>query len=332
MERFRKTIYISLCLIGIILAVCSLLSIFRNTESRFLKMLDFPRIQFFITSFVSLILFLIFTKRWQWYDYLLVIALTGGLVINGSYIINYTSFVSETVSTAKKDDVTSENKISILLANVKMSNRNAQPLLDLIESNKPDIVIAMEIDDWWENQLEQIETNYTYTQETINSVAYGMTLYSKYPLKEVEVNYINNNKVPSFKSVVQLKNGKDILLFTTHPVPPTLYEDLPDNKGQNEVEIIVLGERIENSKLPVIVAGDFNDVSWGATDKLTETQGLLHDVRVGRGFYNSYNADNVLMRWPLDHILVTKEFQVVKLERLSYIDSDHFPIYIELVL
>nr|WP_271425199.1 hypothetical protein [Aequorivita sinensis] len=38
------------------------------------------------------------------------------------------------------------------------------------------------------------------------------------------------------------------------------------------------------------------------------------------------------MRWPLDHVFVTDEFSVQKLEKLSDIGSDHFPIYIELVL
>lgn len=332
MEKLRKTIYIILSTIAVIVAVCSLLSIFRNTESRFLKMLDFPRIQFFITSFISLILFLILTKKWQWYDYLLVFGLIGGMIVNGSYIINYTTLVSKTVPSASKADLSSNNQISILLANVKMSNRNPQPFLDLIKSKKTDLIIAMEIDDWWNEQLKSIETQYPYTQKTINSVAYGMTLFSKYPLKDVDVNYLNNEKVPSFESIIQLKNGKKILLYSIHPVPPTHYKDLPDNKGQQEVTMAKLGEKVKDSKLPVIVAGDFNDVSWGETNKLTETEDLLHDVRVGRGFYNSYNADIFLMRWPIDHIFVTKEFRLVELERLPYIDSDHFPIYVKLVL
>ncbi|WP_224484711.1 endonuclease/exonuclease/phosphatase family protein [Robertkochia aurantiaca] len=332
MEKLRKTIYYIVATATIILAVCSLLSILRNTESRFLKMLDFSRIQFFIASIISLILFLIVAKRWQWHDYLLVLGLAGGLIINGSYLVNYTTIVSKTVPTASEEDVSPDNQISILLANVKMTNRNAQPFLNLIQLKNPDIIIAMEIDDWWDQQLEQIETDYPYTQETINNVAYGMTLYSKSPLKDVDVNYLNNEKVPSFECTIQLKNGEDILLYSMHPVPPKHSEYFPDNEGQQETAMKTLGKKIKNSNLPIIVAGDFNDVSWGATDELTETNDLLNDVRVGRGFFNSYNAENALMRWPLDHILVTKEFRVVKLERQSDIDSDHFPIYIELVL
>lgn len=332
MEKFKKSIYFVLCFIAIIMAVCSLLSIFRNTESQFLKMLDFPRIQFFVISCLGLVLLTIVIKKWQWYDYLLVLALVGGITVQCSYLIDYTPLVSEAVPSVQAETFSSDDRISILMVNVKMTNRNAKPLLELIAYRNPDLIVAMEVDDWWDRQLQSIETQYPYSQETINSVTYGMTLYSKCRFEDIKVNYLHNQKVPSFESIVELKNGKHVLLYTIHPVPPTHYEDLPDNEGNQEAAMVKLGKKIENATLPVIVAGDFNDVSWGRTNQLTETDGLLHDVRVGRGFYNSYNADNFLVRWPLDHIVVTEEFRLVHLERLSEIGSDHFPIYAELVL
>lgn len=87
-----------------------------------------------------------------------------------------------------------------------------------------------------------------------------------------------------------------------------------------------------DQKLPTVVAGDLNDVVWSYVDELTGTKNILYDVRVGRGFYNSYNAENVFMRWPLDHVFVTKDFRLKQLERLPKIGSDHFPIFVELVL
>ncbi len=71
---------------------------------------------------------------------------------------------------------------------------------------------------------------------------------------------------------------------------------------------------------------------WSHVDVLTETENILYDVRVGRGIYSSYNAESIFMRWPLDHVLVTEEFKLKTIERLPKIDSDHFPIYVELVL
>ena len=102
--------------------------------------------------------------------------------------------------------------------------------------------------------------------------------------------------------------------------------------GQAELAMRKLGQKIDSSKVPTIVMGDFNDVVWSYVNELTITKNLLFDIRTGRGFYNSYNAENILMRWPLDHVYVTKEFRLKAFERLDAIGSDHFPIYVELIL
>lgn len=332
MEKFRRSIYIILCAISIIIALCSVLSIFWNTQSQLLKILDFPRLQFFIASCISLVWLLLLIKHWRWYEVLFVMGLVGSMVIQGSYLKDYTTLVPEAVPSVNQESASSSKPISILLANVKMTNRNSQPLVDLIASKKPDLIIAMEVDEWWDKELQPIEEEYPHTLETINSVTYGMTLYSKYELKDTQVNYLSNRKVPSFESVVKLQNGKTFILYSLHPVPPTHYEHLPDNEGDKEVAMEKLGNKIQNRSHPVIVAGDFNDVSWGRTDRLTETDGILHDVRVGRGMYSSYNADNIFLRWPLDHIFVTDEFGLIELVRLPDIGSDHFPIYAQLIL
>ena len=331
MKKIKKGFYFLLLAIAILLVASSVLSIFTNTESRYLKMLDFPRIQFLIASISVMLLIFTFSKPWKWLKLTVVLLLAGSMVIQASYVLNYTVFVSKAVPSADTS-LSSDNTISILLANIKMSNRNAEPFLKAVEEKKPDLIIVMEVDDWWDEQLKPIEQQYPYSKKSINEVAYGMSLYSKNSLEMFNVNYLNNAKVPSFQSRILLESGETIMLYSMHPVPPTHFEELPDNEGQKELAMIKLGEKINDDNLPTIVAGDFNDVSWGFTNRLTDTYSLLKDVRVGRGFYNSYDANSFFMRWPLDHIFVTKEFGVIELERLESIGSDHFPIYAKLSL
>lgn len=331
MEKTRKIGYIFFYAIGLFFAVCSILSIFRNAEIRFLKMLDFPRIQFFICSLTSLIILLALIRRWKRFDYVLIAGLVIGLFVNGSFLINYTTLVTVEVPMAKEMK-TSNDQFSLLLTNVKMTNRESKPLLKLIKLKKPDLILAMETDKWWDQNLKVLKNEYPFSQHTINDVAYGMVLYSKLPLQKVEVEYLNNDNVPSFESTITLSNGKNITFYSIHPVPPTHFEDLPDNAGQQENALKEIGKKIKSLKFPTIVAGDLNDVVWSYVDELTGTKNILYDVRVGRGFYNSFNAQNPLMRWPLDHVFVSEEFSLKKLERLPTIGSDHFPIYIELVL
>ncbi|MHA7056078.1 endonuclease/exonuclease/phosphatase family protein [Aquimarina sp. M1] len=331
MKNFLKIIYAIFYIVIVLVATFSILSVFRNEETRLLKFPDFPRIQFFVISFISLIVLMLTVKKWKWYDYLLPAGLLLGLFINGYFLINYTMLVPVDVPAAVEVKAT-DSQFSILLTNVKMSNRESQPLIKLIQRKQPDLILAMETDSWWNKELKVLKNEYQYAQETINEAAYGMVLYSKYPLVDIQVKYLNNKKVPSFDCDMTLSNGKHITLHCVHPVPPTHFEDLPDNEGQEEKELKKLGREVAKRKYPTIVAGDLNDVVWSYVDELTGTEDILYDVRVGRGFYNSYNAEIFLMRWPLDHVFVTEEFRLKKIERLEKIGSDHFPIYVELVL
>jgi len=331
MSTARKIVYTVLCVLTVVIMLISVLSVFSNTPNNYMKMLDFPRIQWFIASAITMVLFIALTKHWRWYDYALVAGLLGGMTINASYLIHYTPLFPKRVADAPAGHAT-EDRISLLLANVLMDNRNAEPVLALIKEKKPDFFIAMEVDGWWDEQLAEIAKSYPYVREEPNDVAYGMALYSKFPLENIKVNRLNNKKVPSFETTVILPGNRPIVLHSVHPVPPKSFEKYPDNQGEQEVALRKVGQKVATSNYPSIIAGDLNDVVWGYTDRLTETENLLHDVRVGRGFYNSFNVNKWFMRWPIDHVFVTDHFALHKLERLGDIGSDHYPIYTELVL
>ncbi|HET8854801.1 MAG TPA: endonuclease/exonuclease/phosphatase family protein, partial [Salinimicrobium sp.] len=96
--------------------------------------------------------------------------------------------------------------------------------------------------------------------------------------------------------------------------------------------MMIVAKMAKKDELPVIVTGDFNDVAWSETTSLfQEVSGLL-DPRIGRGFFNTYNANSFIMRWPLDHLFISREWRLVDLERGSDFGSDHFPIYFKLSL
>ena len=52
----------------------------------------------------------------------------------------------------------------------------------------------------------------------------------------------------------------------------------------------------------------------------------------GRGLYPTFNAKYPLLRWPLDHLFVSPHFELMQIDRLPDIGSDHFPIYFRLCL
>ena len=42
-----------------------------------------------------------------------------------------------------------------------------------------------------------------------------------------------------------------------------------------------------------------------------------------RGFFNSYNAENPLFRFPLNHFFHSNDFRLTDLRRLDHVGSDH---------
>ena len=80
----------------------------------------------------------------------------------------------------------------------------------------------------------------------------------------------------------------------------------------------------------MVVAGDLNDVAWSDTTLLFQKISGMLDPRIGRGFYNSFHAQNPFLRFPLDHVFVTESFRLIELKRMPGIGSDHFPIFVKL--
>ena len=327
----RKVFYGIVSVVAAAVAVAAALSLLTDTPNKYLKFLDFPRLQFFWTAVVALPLFVALTRRWRWYDVALVVGLVAGAGIQAYYLLNYTGIVGEDVPTAEAS-VPDDRRVSLLMANVLEENRDTEPLLEMIAARDPDLFLGMETNDFWDEALADVQARYPHSHEVINNAGYGMVLYSKFPLRDLQVRYLQNDQVPSFETVLALPGGREVELHCVHPVPPTDFQDMPDNEGQAEVAFSKVGEMVQAATLPVIVAGDYNDVFWSRTDRLTGTEDLLYDVRVGRGLLSSFDATNWLMRWPLDHVMVTEEFGVVELELLGDIGSDHFPVYVELAL
>jgi endonuclease/exonuclease/phosphatase (EEP) superfamily protein YafD len=188
-----------------------------------------------------------------------------------------------------------------------------------VEEENPDAVLLCETDGWWIKELGSIEDNYPYTIKCPLSNHYGMALYSRLPFKDYRIDYLIQDDVPSFLVIIILPSGDEIELHCVHPRPPVPEETA--RSTERDGELLLIGKSLRDSKLPVIVAGDLNDVAWSRTTKLFQK---------GRGFYNSFHAKYRLIRFPLDHVFHSRHFRLISLKRLEAGGSDHFPIFVSL--
>jgi len=221
----------------------------------------------------------------------------------------------------------SDTRVSILVSNVLTPNKKYQKLLDLVQYWDPDILLTLETDKVWEEKLSVIEENYPHTVKIPQDNLYGMHLYSKLELEDIEVKFLISEEIPSIHGNVILRNGEKIKIHCLHPKPPSPSED--DTSTKRDAELLLVGKEVKDHN-STLVFGDLNDVAWSRTTRLFQQISGLVDPRIGRGFYNTYHAGIPVFRWPLDHVFHSKDFALLKLKRLPNIGSDHFPIYIEL--
>ena len=201
--------------------------------------------------------------------------------------------------------------------------------MEIIHDASPDIVLALEVDEWWTARLwAGVKERYPYKHWHPLSNEYGLALFSRLELIKPEVRFLSDEAIPSIKTGVKLRSGAVVTLYGVHPRPPAIGQD----STQRDVELLLVAQEIKDRDAPAIVAGDLNDVAWSPTTHRFLKRGNLLDPRRGRGFYNTYPARWPGLRYPLDYIFCTRHFRICSIKVLPSFGSDHLPLVAEFVL
>lgn len=295
----------------------------------FIRALDIPRIQFFFTGISTLTAYVLIFTSFNFIDAVFLILLALSVIYQGYRIFPYTPFFPPRIQDVEAHE--KEDEFSILVMNVLMTNRKFREAIRLFDEYNPDIIILLEPDKKWEENLKPIQEKYTHVVSCPLENLYGMTLYSKLPLQDSEVKFLVEKNIPSIHTWVKMPSGERIMLRAVHPRPP-----VPPKKNDRTTarrnELYKIGETVSSNDHPVVVAGDFNDTSWSRTSDLFQKDSGLYDIRIGRGFFNTFHSRYFFVKWPLDHIFVSKHFRFIEMQRLRKCGSDHFPIYARLAL
>ncbi|WP_194850617.1 endonuclease/exonuclease/phosphatase family protein [Nonlabens antarcticus] len=311
-------------ILGLIAAVFSLLPLIA-ADYWWIRVFDYPHLQFTAFTLAAIILSL-FTFKWRWYqDYIFLAILVGCFAFQCYKIIRFTPLVPVELKDSSAN-ISSKDQLRLYTANVLQTNTNRKALFEEITQRQPDVVVFTETDQIWMKEIRKaLSADYPYKVEEPLENTYGIILYSKLPLRETSVQFMVDPEIPSIHTQVKLRNGDWFQLYAIHPTPPMPQEN--PSSSDRDTELMKIAIKSYQSTLPVIVLGDFNDVAWSSSTELTETIGKLLDLRVGRGFYNSYHAQYPMFRWALDHILIAPEFRLSKVGRGVNTGSDHFPTY-----
>lgn len=236
-----------------------------------------------------------------------------------------------------------EQTLSVLTFNCNMplnqgnDSQKRNEIANLIIGLSPDVVFLTENYVVKEDTLwHLLHDKYLYHTQQENGV--GNTLYSKYPIFN---NPILNGKHTKHCTINQIDfNGKLVIVYGIHLVSNNYNDRLeymtPDSISScheiktylknimsagslRQEEALEIVEDIENkdATIPIIVMGDFNDVSGAPTLNILESAGLKDAWWEGGLGYGATIHHPLPYR--IDHIMYNDR---VKLKRINKVDAE----------
>lgn len=319
---------IMIWILGAVATFCFIASVlpFLPIPHGAVKAFDFPRLQISILAAVSMLAGLI-VLPYNFTGALIAVLLIVSLILQLIEIARFSPLWKPVVTRfdGSEKDV---SMIKMFVSNVKMGNRDYGRLVDVIKKQSPDIALFLEVDDDWVKGLEPATKDYEYSLACPNDTSYGMLLVSRFPLVSSEINYLLKEDVPSFDMMIKHTSGEKFRLIALHPEPPVLSKNTYGRDG----EISLIAKKVRDYKKPLVVTGDLNDVAWSRTTRRFLRVSRLLDPREGRGMFNTFDSRYFFIRWPLDHIFHSRHFQIVDMQRMPDVGSDHFPMFYQLAL
>jgi endonuclease/exonuclease/phosphatase (EEP) superfamily protein YafD len=325
MSAICETARYAVVTLGLLTAAGTLASLSRHPHWA-IRGWDFPRVQIIFVAALCLILYVVIFFDGRWTDWLFAGCMTATAGWQGLWIFPYTIFTPVQVKSGDGMDAAAE--LRIIISNVWQHNRNFERWMEMIRRERPDLILALETDRKWADALDQLAGRYPYRVSQVQNNEYGMMLFSRLRLENTSVRFLVEEDIPSIHADVMLENGTALRFHGIHPRPPEPIRNI--NASARNAELVVIGKEIRNEKGPVVVAGDLNDVAWSRTTELfLKISGLL-DPRIGRGFFSTFPADWPFLRWPLDHLFHSDDFQLNELRVLERVGSDHLPVLVHL--
>jgi endonuclease/exonuclease/phosphatase (EEP) superfamily protein YafD len=218
----------------------------------------------------------------------------------------------------------------LLLSNVLKRNRSYHKVLDLVNSQQPDLVVLIEPDRTWLENLAELHRDYPFWYSNPRKDAYGIAVLSRQPFDSAEVIYLGSAGVPTVVVRFHLNNDPDRLLtvIATHPPPP---KGARHTARRND-QLRALAKFVRQQRGALMLCGDLNLSPWSPHFfDLIRDSGLSDSGR-GFGIQPTWPADNFWLRTPIDHCLVSSHVMVRRRWIGPRVGSDHLPVLLDFSL
>lgn len=256
-------------------------------------------------------------RRWPW-AVVAVVAAVPNLIAVGPYL---PGLASAPVAVAGAE--AARTPVRLVAANLLYRQEDATAARAYFRRQSADILVLSEFTPRWREKLHDLERDYPYFALRTRWNAWGIAVFSKYPLRAIEDLDLGDRSSSHLRLLVQLPDGLAEVYAVHLASPPSRRQ-----AAQRNLQLRRLAERIAaaDPALPRIVAGDFNTTPYSPYFRDLLRDGRLSDARRPFGLHVTWPTWPVPVWIPIDHCLAGGPLAVTRVAAGPPIGSDHLPL------
>ena len=290
MRKILRNNYIFYSLVSII-CIGTLLSVFNSDLEIFKKTEDFT--VYIMPSLLGLgLLFLILNQQ-----RLMMIS----FICTGILCLHLKMASNQNLRFA---DINAGPKISIAHIGLSATQEGYQSILEKVNEIDADVVSFQEVTPDWANILKEAFSDYyPHEASNIRISPFGMLIFSKYPITDIDTFYYN--RIPNLGVKMEVTEGQEVKLLASYILPPL----------NTREHLSVIASEVEKDDVPVITLGDYNLVYW--SDEIISFRNSTH----------LKNSRRSTLQIHYDHIFYSDDFECVDFSEIVDMSSNHLGIY-----
>lgn len=219
--------------------------------------------------------------------------------------------------------------VRVASINVLYTNGQFQRVADFIHHERPDAVVLVEMNAKWRAALAGLKKEFPYRYETLGTRHRGVNLWSRLPMKDVDVLPIEARQEPAVEATLTTKQGRLLRLFGVHASWPAT----PASGGRRNRQLELLAQQSRAvTSMPLLVVGDLNVSPFSPHFRQLLANGGLRSAADGFGWQPTWPSFVPPAGIQIDHALVNGAITVQAFRRGPFDGSDHRPVIIDLVL
>jgi endonuclease/exonuclease/phosphatase (EEP) superfamily protein YafD len=266
--------------------------------------------------FVVLTLLLLILRQWVF-----ALAALVGFCVSAVPMMAYLPNVSGGTAVASADTPT----FRLLSFNVWFRNPDMATTAAYIEQSQADAVVLLELTPPQAERLRPLLPSYPYFH--IEPSRMSAAVFTKWPVLAAESMPLAKDGAIAARMQIDWR-GTPVTVLGVHLNWPLG----PRNSQFRNDELAGVVAFSKAQREPLIVAGDFNLTPWSEffSDALEESG--LHDSAVGFGLGRTWPAQFAPLGIRIDHCLISREWQSLRVDIGRPLGSDHLPVMVDLTL